>query len=110
MVNADGLTSDFSFSMADTYCCYAKAFGSKAVLVAPRVLTAPNDLDVQFSVLDNTGEEIRKIDIGKDDSFLKSIDNFYNCIADDTIRTQNADLIIRQAKFIEQVKKIGGID
>ena len=52
----------FSFGMAHPYNCYLKARGTKGVLIAPRVLTAPSDFDVKFDLLDNHGDMVKQID------------------------------------------------
>ena len=97
----------FSFGMAHPYNCYLKARGTKGVLIAPRVLTAPSDFDVKFDLLDNHGDMVKQIDVGMDDTFLKSIDNFYNCIVDPSARDKNVNRILRQAKLVEELKRIG---
>lgn len=101
------LICDFSFGMDNPYYCYAKAFGDKAVLVANRVLTAPFGFDVNFDVLDLSGNITKQINVGTDDSFLKSIDNFYNSISNNVIRMENYEIILRQAKMIDKVKTLG---
>lgn len=104
MVNSDGATCDFSYSMDAPYCCYAKAFGDKGTLIAPRILTAPNNLEVEFFVEDLQGHQQKIIRIGKDDSFLKSINNFETAINDEKMRNDNFDSILNQAKLVEEVK------
>lgn len=101
---------DFSFGMDNEYACYAKAFGSKGVLVAPRVLTAPSDFDVKFQLfnLDQT-TLLEEIEIGIDDSFLKSIDNFYNAVTSSEKREENYSRILKQAHFIEMMQSFGGL-
>ena len=100
----------FSFGMANPYNCYAKAFGTKGILIAPRVLTAPPDYCVVFDVVDNYGTSINTINVGEDDSFLKSIDNFYKCINDEDTRNYNYSLILRQSILIDKAVKIGGLN
>ncbi len=109
MKSENGPLCRFSFGMANPYCCYAKAYGSKGVLVAPRVLTAPFDFDVRFELYDSNNELIREIEIGEDDTFLKSIHNFYNCIADAACRKDNFERIRKQAILIEDTMKLGGM-
>ena len=99
-------TCEFSFGMAHPYNCYAKAYGDRGTLVAPRVLTAPSEFDVVFEILDNDSNLTKTIDIGADDTFLKSIDNFYNCIINDDTRRENYALIMRQSKIIEEISKL----
>lgn len=100
----DGPSCDVSFGMNDEYCCYAKAFGEKGTLIAPRVITAPVDFDVKFTIewKDGSNEEI---EVGSDDAFLKSINFFYDCIEDDKIREDSFERILRQAAFIEQMRE-----
>ena len=104
MANDKKMTCAFSFGMCHDYYCYAKAFGDKGILVAPRVLTAPFDYDVNFELRNNDDQLIKTINIGCDDTFLKSINNFYNCIVDDKQRENNYNLIVEQSKLIEIVK------
>jgi len=104
-----GLKCEFSFGMDNPYFCYAKAYGEKGILIANRVLTAPSDFDVNFDILDSLGNIIRQINIGIDDSFLKSIDNFYKAVSENEIRKENYEIITRQAEMIEKVKALGGI-
>lgn len=106
---SDTYSCKFSFGMAHPYNCYAKAFGTKGVLVAPRVLTAPFDFDVKFDFLGLDGSLVKQIDVGCDDTFLKSIDNFYNCIVSKQNRENNYELIERQSKMIDEVLVLGGM-
>jgi len=100
----------FSFGMDHEYACYAKAFGSKGVLVAPRVLTAPSDFDVKFQTWDQNQATLQQeIEIGIDDSFLKSIDNFYSAVISSEKREENYSRILKQAHFIEAMQSFGGL-
>lgn len=104
MVNPGGLNCDFSYSMDAPYCCYAKAYGDKGTLIAPRILTAPNNLEVEFFLEDLQGRQQKIIRIGKDDSFLKSLNNFKTAIEDEQVRNENFGLILNQAKLVEELK------
>jgi NDP-hexose-3-ketoreductase len=107
---SSGLRCLFSFGMDDEYACYAKAFGSKGVLVAPRVLTAPCDFDVKFQLFDQNELALQEeMEIGSDDSFLKSINNFYEAFTLDDKRDENYCKILKQAEFIEQMQVFGGL-
>lgn len=100
----------FSFGMDDEYACYAKAFGSKGVLMAPRVLTAPSDFDVKFQIFEPNGSAVmEEIEVGRDDSFLKSIDNFYQAITIPEKREENYCKILKQAKFVDLMQNFGGL-
>jgi NDP-hexose-3-ketoreductase len=111
MVSRKGSSScDFSYSMNDEYACYAKAFGSDGVLVAPRVLTAPCDFDVKFQLFKQNGSTlVKEIEVGIDDSFFKSLNNFYEAITSPDNREANYSRILKQAQFIEQMQIFGGL-
>lgn len=102
------LKCDYYFGMNDEYDCSATAIGTKGKIVANRILTAPPDFDVVFKVYDINGNITEEIEIGKDDSFLKSIDNFYNCIINKGCRKKNLSNILRQAKLINDTIIQGG--
>ena len=103
----DNVECNFYFGMNDEYSCSLKAYGDKGTLFASRILTAPNDFDVNFEYI-NLNNEKEIINIGKDDSFLKSINNFYNSIVNKDVRKENIQKIIRQASLIDEMIKIGG--
>ena len=104
---SDNIKCDFFFFFNDEYSCSLKAYGDKGMLYANRILTAPNDFDVNFEYVNiNNVKEI--INVGTDDSFLKSIDNFYNSIVNNDVRKDNMKKIIRQASLIDEMIKIGG--
>jgi len=111
IVSRSGSSScSFSYSMDDEYACYAKAFGSEGVLVAPRVLTASCDFDVKFQLYKQDGLTLMKeIEVGTDDSFLKSLNNFYEAINSPDNREANYSRILKQAQFIEQMQTFGGL-
>ncbi len=107
IIVSENIRCDFYFGMNDEYCCSLKAYGDKGTLYANRILTAPNDFDVNFEYV-NLNNEKEIINIGKDDSFLKSIDNFYNSIVNNDVRKDNIQKIIRQASLIDEMIKNGG--
>lgn len=99
-----GPSCEVSFGMNDEYCCYAKAFGEKGTLIAPRVISAPADMDVKFTIEWKDGKK-EEIEVGIDDSFLKSINYFYSCIENNENREDSFARILRQAESIETMKE-----
>lgn len=96
---------DFYFGMNDEYSCYVKAIGAKGILVAPRIFTAPADFDVTFERYDKQNNLLETIEVGIDDAFLKSIDNFYQSIFNDNVKESNYSIIKKQSYFIDMMQK-----
>jgi len=103
--SSSGIVCVFSFGMDNDYACYAKAFGTKGVLVAPRVFTAPFDFDVNFQVFSCDEKTLeQEIKVGTDDTFLQSLDNFYQAVTSPEKRDENYSRIIKQAHFINEMQ------
>lgn len=101
---SNNLICNYYYGMNDKYECSAYAFGEKGVLFADRIFTAPPDYNVIFLLKYYDGHE-EKIIVGNDDTFLKSINSFYECIVDDEKRLKCYNDIERQSNLIEQIIK-----
>lgn len=84
--NDKGITAQLSFGMDNAYKCELEVWGSKATLKASRIFTAPDNFDVKLEFIDNNG--IKNIDIGIDNQFYNSINNFY-------LNVNNSDKMIK---------------
>lgn len=104
MVNQDGVTAQLSFGMDNNYKCDLEVWGSKGCLSTGRILTAP--VGYTPSMIIRNGNEDRMIDLPEDDAFLKSINFFLKCIADEKTRICNYRSIARQAALVEQFKEL----
>lgn len=98
MVNENGTTAQIAFGMDNSYRCDLEIWGSKGYLLSGRVLTAPPGFIPEVSVTIGNETEIRKLPI--DDAFKKSIQHFHKCIEHETVRKENYEEIIRQAKLV----------
>ena len=96
--NDKGITAQVSFGMDNAYKCELEVWGSKATLKAPRIFTAPDNLDVNLEFIDNNG--IKNINVGIDNQFYNSIDYLKKCIIDSSIRVNNYIYIEKQSKLI----------
>lgn len=94
--NADGMNAQVSFGMDNTYRCSLDIWGSKKSLYTNRILTAPVGYSPVFIESDENGQH--EINLDSDDTFGKSLSNFYNKI---TNHHSNAESIILQAKLID---------
>lgn len=99
--NDEGLSAQLSFGMDNDYRCSVDVWGSKASLRSGRILTAPVDFEPTMTISDNGEETVVKLP--SDDSFLKSIEHFADCIKDHSTRRTNMDGIRTQARLVQDV-------
>lgn len=103
LANKDGTVAQVAFGMDNSYKCELEVWGSKGVIRTNRILTAPAGFVPQAEV--TIGNEQKIIELSADDSFKKSIECFYTCIADDSRRMENYSDIEKQAKLLEAVRR-----
>lgn len=96
--NDEGITAQVSFGMDNAYKCELEVWGSKAILKAPRIFTAPDNFDVNLEIIDNNG--IKNINVGIDNQFYNSILFFKECI------NLNCSRILSYKEIYLQGKKI----
>ncbi|AFQ45935.1 Gfo/Idh/MocA family protein [Desulfosporosinus meridiei] len=101
--NEDGITAQVSFGMDNCYKCELEIWGSEGCIYAPRIFTAPTNLTA--TVLLKKQEE-RVYEIAGNDQFLGSIDHFYQCIADKTLRLESYAEIESQSRQIDDILKV----
>lgn len=105
MVNDKGDTVQFSFGMDNNYKCELEIWGSKGTIYTGRILTAPVGFEPKLSV--KIGDEEVKIEkLPADDTFLKSIKKFSDCIKNDKIRKENNHKILKQSKYIDEFRSM----
>jgi len=100
--NDSGLTAHLFFGMDDTYRCELEVWGSRASLTAPRIFTAPPDLDPILQLRGN-GEN-RDIPVNADDQFLKSIIYFGELLAHPELRPKHYGAILRQSELVQSIR------
>jgi len=107
LINKQNITAQIAFGMDSSYKCDLEIWGSKGCLTTGRVLTAPAGFIPEVSIKIGNETEIRKLPAN--DAFKKSIIHFQKCIEDETVRKNNYNEIIRQArlvnKFLEKANK-----
>lgn len=101
--NKEGLTAQVSFGMDNAYVCDLSVWGSKGILEAKRVFTAPPGFLAKVSVFQN-GVLVMEQEV-EDDHFQRSIEYFQSCIQQDEIRSREYADILRQSKLVEECKK-----
>ena len=100
MVNDQGLTVQLAFGMDNDYKCEIEIWGSRGTITSNRILTAPVGFEPTFTIKKNQEYETRTLP--KDDTFLKSIRRFENCVNDDFIRKQNYSILHKQEFLLDQ--------
>lgn len=100
--NDNGISSQISFGMDNSYKCELEIWGSEGYIYAPRIFTAPADLKPKIIF---KREEEQIIEVPSEDQFLGSINRFYDGILNDEIRIKMYNEIERQARCVEDVLK-----
>ena len=108
LVNDKGVTAQVAFGMDHNYKCELEVWGSKGTLYTNRILTAPTGLVPEVIV--RKGNEEEKRNLPADDAFKKSILHFCKCIEDDGTRKANYETLLRQARLVEDFKRLANVD
>ena len=107
VVNEGGVTAQLSFGMDNQYKCELEIWGSKGTLTTGRIFTAPAGFEPVATI--QTGNEKREIALSADDTFLKSIRHFSDCIAHPEVREQTYRQIKKQAELVDEFRKQAGM-
>lgn len=100
LINDEGVVAQLSFGMDNNYKCLVEAWGSLGTLTTGRVLTAPDGFEPDVIIRKGNDDVVRKLP--SDETFVKSIQRFADCINNADSREENYRIIERQAQFIEQ--------
>ncbi len=106
LVNKNGTTVQVAYGMDNNYKCELEAWGSKGCIITGRVLTAPAGFVPTVIIRKGNEDEVRNLP--SDDAFKKSIEHFVKCVNDEKTRKENYKTILKQAKLIEQFRKLAG--
>jgi len=108
LVNDEGVTAQIAFGMDHNYKCEVEVWCSKGTLYTNRILTAPAGLVPEMII--RKGNEEEKRNLPADDAFKKSILHFCHCIENETNRKENYEILLRQARLVEQFKQLANIE
>ncbi len=104
LINDAGITVQTAFGMDNSYKCELDVWGSKGTLTTGRVLTAPAGF-VPTAII-KKGNDERTIQLPADDAFLKSIRHFVACINNEKIRKDRYEIITKQARLVDDFKRL----
>lgn len=99
MENEEGTTVQLSFGMDNAYKCDLEVWGSKGTLFTGRILTAPAGFVPTMTIKTNEGEVVKELPA--DDTFLKSIECFQQCVLNEEAREENYKVIAQQAELLQ---------
>lgn len=100
MENEEGTTVQLSFGMDNAYKCDLEVWGSKGTLFTGRILTAPAGFAPTMTIKTNEGEVVKELPA--DDTFLKSIECFRECVMNEKAREENYKVIAKQAELLQE--------
>ena len=105
-MNADGVLAQAAFGMDCQYQCSLELWGSKGRLTTGRIYTAPDGF-VPTALIE-TGAGSRSIELASCDAFEESIKMYLRAVDDDSVRADMAQELVRQAEFVDAVRKNEG--
>lgn len=105
-MNADGVLAQAAFGMDCQYQCSLELWGSKGRLTTGRIYTTPNGF-VPTALIE-TGAGSRNIQLASCDAFEESIKMYLRAVDDDGLRADMAQELVRQAEFVDAVRKNEG--
>lgn len=105
-MNADGVLAQAAFGMDCQYQCSLELWGSKGRLTTGRIYTAPDGF-VPTALIE-TGAGSRSIELASCDAFEESIKMYLRAVDDDGLRADMAQELVRQAEFVDAVRKNEG--
>ena len=105
-MNADGVLAQAAFGMDCQYQCSLELWGSKGRLTTGRIYTTPDGL-VPTALIE-TGAGSRSIELASCDAFEESIKMYLRAVDDDSVRADMAQELVRQAEFVDAVRKNEG--
>ena len=104
VINSMGVVAQIAFGMDNEYKCELEVWGSKGELTTNRILTAPVGYTPTIIIRKDNKDYIKQL--SKDDTFEKSIRHFEKSVNDNSIRTNNYQNILKQAKLVEEFKQL----
>lgn len=103
LVNKDGLTAQISFGMDNGYRCDLNIWGSIGTLFTGRILTAPDGFQTTVVIKNAEGEQT--FTLPADDTFMKSIGFFGECVENEKIRLAHYASVYRQSLLTEKIRE-----
>ena len=104
MINDKGVCAQLAFGMNNDYKCSIEIWGSKGTITSERILTAPEGFVPEYTLKQNQDYSTHKLPA--DDSFLKSMKVFKNCVEQEEVRKAEYEVLLTQERFIDEFQKL----
>ena len=104
MKNKENQIVQLSFGMDNSYRCSLEVWGSLGYIFTNRIFTAPDNYNPIIEITANS--EMKKVELEKDDTFLKSIKSFENSIQNINTREITFKEIEKQAYLVDNFLRI----
>ena len=104
LANNNGQTAQIAFGMDNDYRCDIEIWGSKGTITSGRILTAPAGFAPSYTSKKNQDIETRPL--LADDAFLKYIERFIACVEDNSTRTEEYNLMLKQEQLVNEFIQI----
>lgn len=101
-LESETATAQIAYGMDNEYRCELEVWGSKGILKAERIFTAPPDFEVVLSE-QKSGKALQK-KVGCDDQFYNSITEFKFLIEQQERRGRKREEIRKTAELMKQIK------
>ncbi|EMJ4521332.1 TPA: Gfo/Idh/MocA family oxidoreductase [Clostridioides difficile] len=99
--NEEGIITQVSFGMDNSYKCDLEVWGSKGCIITTRIFTAPSNFNPKVMI--KIGNEEKIINLQSDDQFFNSINYFNDCINNINIRIDSYIDIMNQSNLIQNI-------
>ena len=100
----DGLCAQLAWGMDQSYRCELEIWGSRGMITAPRIFTAPDGFPAPV-ILKTGTETVEKK--AADDQFQRILERFAHCVREENTRRCVMDEILRQASLTGEVRSRG---
>jgi len=105
--NNEGMCAQVGFGMDNAYQCQLEVWGSKAVLSAPRIFTAPDGFAPELVIQSAGGMDTIKL--SPDDSFEKSLRAFIGNVQNPSMRGRERERISWLSNQVKRIMEFGGL-
>ena len=103
--NSQGLCAQLAYGMDHAYRCEMEIWGSRGIISAPRIFTAPDGFPAPVMLKRGQETEEKK---AADDQFQRIVQRFLNCVRDEKTRNDTLDEILCQSELTEKVRNLQG--
>ena len=101
--DSNGLVSQISFGMDNSYKCEIEVWGEMGIIFTDRIFTAPNDFNPKIKLIANSQNE--EIIAPMSDQFILMLTDFKKTVQDLNYRFLNFSEILNQADLLNKLKK-----